>query len=81
MKLPATSIRFGPLWLAPGITRVNLLTKFWTAFISIVMLSGASILQGYLLTEHLGITRSQQGMVSGEIGFWVEIAVILLEKT
>jgi len=78
MNAPADSVRFGPLWLAPGITRVNVLTKFWTAFISIAMLSGASILQGYLLTEHLGIPRSQQGTVSGEIGFWVEIVAILL---
>jgi MFS family permease len=78
MNAPADSARFGPLWLAPGITRVNVLTKFWTAFVSIAMLSGASILQGYLLTEHLGIPRSQQGTVSGEIGFWVEIVAILL---
>jgi MFS family permease len=78
MDAPATNQRLGPIWLAPGITRVNLLTKFWAAFVSIVMLSGASILQGYLLTEHLNIPRSQQGTVSGEISFWVEIVAILL---
>jgi len=70
--------RLGPIWLAPGITPANALTKFYTAFVAIAMLSGASILQGYILTEHLNIPRGQQGTVSGEISFWVEIVAIFL---
>ena len=72
------SIRFGPLWLAPGITRTNVLTKFFTAFVSVAMLSGGPILTGYLLTEHLGIPRGQTGTIAGELSFWVEIVAILL---
>jgi len=78
MNSPETSLRLGPIWLAPGITRVNVLTKFWTAFVTIAMLSGASLLLAYLLTEHLGIPRAQQGTVSGELSFWVEVVAILL---
>jgi MFS family permease len=78
MEAPVVNLRFGPIWLAPGITRVNVATKFVAAFVSIAMLSGASILQGYILTEHLNIPRGQQGTVSGEISFWVEIVAILL---
>jgi len=78
VESPATNQRIGPIWLAPGVTRINALTKFWAAFVSIAMLAGASILQGYLLTEHLHIPRGQQGTVSGEISFWVEIVAILL---
>ena len=78
MSTPAASIQFGPIWLSPGITRTNAITKFWTAFVTVAMLSGSSILQGYILTEHLDIPRSQQGTVSGEISFWVEIVAILL---
>lgn len=70
--------RLGPLWLAPGVTRGHVLTKFWATFVTISLLSGASILQGYILTEHLNIPRGQQGTVSGEISFWVEIVAILL---
>jgi MFS family permease len=78
MEAPVMNQRLGPLWLAPGISRLNVLTKFWAAFVSIAMLSGASILQGYILTEHLNIPRGQQGTVSGQISFWVEIVAILL---
>lgn len=78
MSEPETSLRIGPIWLAPGITRVNVLTKWWTAFVTIAMLSGASLLLAYLLTEHLNIPRPQQGTVSGELSFWVEVVAILL---
>ncbi|MGI9341746.1 MAG: MFS transporter, partial [Gammaproteobacteria bacterium] len=78
MSTPETSLRVGPIWLAPGVTRVNVWTKWWAAFVTIALLSGSSLLQGYLLTEHLGIPRGQQGTVSGEISFWVEIVAILL---
>ncbi len=72
------SIKFGPVWLAPGITRVNVTTKFFTAFVSVAMLSGLPILSNYLLTEHLGIPRGQTGTVAGELSFWGEIVAILL---
>jgi MFS family permease len=72
------SVRFGPLWLAPGITRTNVVTKFFTAFVSVAMLSGGSILTAYLLTEHLGIPRGQVGTVAGELSFWVELVAIFL---
>jgi len=78
MAAPAVNLRFGPIWLSPGITRINVLTKFWAAFITVAMLSGASILQGYILTEHLHIPHNQQGTVSGAISFWVEVVGILL---
>ena len=72
------SVRFGPLWLAPGITRINVITKFFTAFVSVAMLSGGPILTGYLLTEHLGIPRGQTGTIAGELSFWVELVAIFL---
>lgn len=78
METPVVNQRLGPIWLAPGVTRGNVLTKFWVTFVTIAMLSGASILQGYILTEHLHIPRGQQGTVSGEISFWVEVVAILL---
>lgn len=78
MNRQTDSIKFGPLWLAPGITRGNVLTKFFTAFVSVAMLSGMPILSNYLLTEHLGIPRGQTGTIAGELSFWGEIVAILL---
>lgn len=72
------TVYFGPIALAPGITRTNVSSKFFFAFITIAMLSGMSLLQPYVLTEHLGIPRGQQGTVSGDLSFWTEIVAILL---
>ena len=66
------------LELAPGITWLNVNTKFFCAFIGVTMLAGASMLQSYLLTAHLGIPRGEQGTISGDISMWVEVAAILL---
>ena len=70
--------RFGPIDLAPGIRPVNVTTKLWAAFIGVAMLSGISFLQGYVLTEHLNVPRGQQGTVSGDLSFWVEVVALLL---
>ena len=73
-----TTNYFGPIALAPGITRANVSAKLFTAFITIAMLSGMSFLQGYILTEHLNIPRSQQGTISGDLSFYTEIVALLL---
>lgn len=70
--------RLGPIFLAPGISRLNVITKLYTSFVAIAMLTGVSFLQAYLLTEHLGIPRSQQGTVSGNLSFWTEIIAIFM---
>ena len=68
----------GPVKLAPGITRMNAVTKLYASFITIAMLTGMNFLQGYVLTEHLGIPRGQQGTLSGNLSLWTEIVAILL---
>ncbi len=77
-SVPDTSERLGPIYLAPGITRLNVSAKLFASFVSIAMLSGMSFLQGYILTEHLQIPRSQQGTISGDLAFWTEILALLL---
>lgn len=42
------------------------------------MLTGMTFLQGYILTEHLGIPRAQQGKLTGDLQFWTEIVAVLL---
>jgi MFS family permease len=78
MTPPRKLYRFGPIDLAPGIRPVHVVTKLYVAFIGVAMLSGIAFLQSYVLTEHLHIPRGQQGTVSGDLSFWVEIVAILL---
>ncbi len=68
----------GPVELAPGITRMNAVTKLYASFITVAMLTGMNFLQGYVLTEHLGVPRGQQGTLSGDLSLWTEIVAILL---
>jgi MFS family permease len=70
--------RFGPIWLSPGISRTNVITKLYASFIGVAMLTGMSFLQAYILTEHLQIPRGQQGTVSGDLTFWTEVVAIIL---
>lgn len=80
MTQPATPAggKFGPIWLAPGVTTRHVLTKFYSNFLTIGMLTGMSFLQGYVLTEHLGVPRSQQGRIVGDLQFWTEVVAIIL---
>ena len=78
MAQPQELYRFGPIDLAPGIRPVHVVTKLYAAFVGVAMLSGISFLQGYILTEHLHIPRGQQGTISGDLSFWVEVVAILL---
>jgi MFS family permease len=78
MKTGVETESFGPIQLAPGVSRRHLFVKLFVAFVSIVMLSGVPLLNGYLLTEHLNLPRGQQGTVTGDLSFWVEVVAIFL---
>jgi len=54
------------------------MTNFYASFVTIGMLTGMSFLSGYILTEHLHIPVAEQGGLTGDLGFWSEIVVILL---
>ncbi len=57
----------GPIQLAPGVQPRHVLAKLFVAFVAIAMLSGVSLLNAYLLTEHLHLPRGQQGAVTGDL--------------
>lgn len=71
------SVRLGPVELMPGVTRLNALTKLGASCTTIAALTGMSILQGYILIEHLNIPRAEQGTVSGDLSFWTEVIMLL----
>jgi len=76
-----TGIRFGPrrlnLWLAPGVSRLNVYTLLFGSFFGIVMMSFVNASQPYLFTEVLRIPAAEQGPLAGHLTFVAEIVVIL----
>lgn len=68
--------RLGPIQLAPGVTRGNVLTLVATMFFLGIMVPYINFAQPFILTEHLGIPRERQGVVSGDLAFWTEIVLI-----
>jgi len=74
---PTSGARLGPIELMPGISRANAATKLYASWVTIAALTGMSLLQGYILTEHLDIPRSEQGTLSGDLSFWTEIVMLL----
>lgn len=74
---PATATKsIGPIKLAPGVEPRHVAVKLFVAFVGVAMLSGVPLLNGYLLAEHLNLPRGQQGTVTGDLSFWVEVVAI-----
>jgi len=78
METAAATRSLGPIQLAPGVRPAHVVAKLFIAFIGIAMMSGVPLLNGYLLTEHLHLPRGQQGAVTGDLSFWVEIVALCL---
>lgn len=70
--------RFGPVWLMPGVSGVNASAFLLASFIGIGFLTFINIGQAYILNEHLGIPRSEQGVITGNLAFFSEIVVLSL---
>jgi MFS family permease len=70
--------RFGPVWLAPGVSAGNMWTLLYGAFFTIGLLTFIGVGTPYVLTAVLRIPADQQGTVSGNLVFWTEITAILL---
>jgi MFS family permease len=70
--------KIGPIVLAEGISTFNFVTFLYASFIAIGLLTGMSFLQAYILQEHLGIPRSQQGSITGLLGLTSESIAIPL---
>lgn len=70
------SSKVGPISLADGIKPTHVYTQLYAAMITIATVSGMSILQAYILREHLGVSPRMMGSVSGNLAFWTEIAAL-----
>jgi len=70
--------KFGPIWLAPGVSKGNMWTLMYAAFFTIGLLTFVGIGTPYVLNAVLKIPAEEQGVVSGNLVFWTEITSILM---
>ena len=72
------SRRFMGLNLAGAAGPANMVTYYWACLVGILLYTFTPQMQPYLLTEFLHIPEHEQGVVSGDLAFWGEIAIILM---
>lgn len=70
--------KWGPIWLAPGISRLNMWTLIYAAFFTIGLLTFVGVGTPYVLSANLHIPPEQQGVLTGNLVFWTEIVAILM---
>jgi MFS family permease len=78
MAETATTARLGPIIWSPGISRGNGFALIAAAFFLGIVSPYINFAQPYILSEHLGIPKAEQGGVSGDLAFWTEIILISL---
>jgi len=68
---------FFKLGLEPGVTKFNMGTYILATILSMVILTFTAQAQAHILTEVLNIPESTQGSISGQIGFVMEVIIML----
>jgi MFS family permease len=72
------SLKWGPIALTPGITRLNASALMFASFITIGFMIFINIGNTYVLNTNLGIPRAEQGAVTGILLIVNEIALLFL---
>jgi len=73
-----SGIKFGPFWIRPGLTRLNVAAVMFGSFSTVAMIVVMSIMQPYILTEIVNIPFNEQGTVTGRLHLLQELVTILL---
>ena len=77
MNLPLEGLRFGPIRLSPGISRLNASAFMFASFITIGFMIFINIGNTYVLNETLGIPKEEQGAVTGMLLVVNEIILLI----
>ena len=75
--IPGTA-KLGPLWLMPGVGRINAVSFFAVALINNVIFSFVHYMQPYVFEVQLLIPDDQQGVLVGNLTVMQEIIVIAM---
>lgn len=78
MATETKGIVFGRVELHRGVSRLNMSAFYFSAFITICLLSFVNLVQPYLLTEVLKVPLAEQGNVTGTVLFWHEFVIIFI---
>jgi len=70
-------IKLGPIWMVPGVSRLNANIFVFAAYMTIGLLVYNSIGVPYLLQQNLGVSPSEQGRIVGDLQFLSEIILLL----
>ena len=73
-----TGLKFGPLWMVPGVKPLHLFGIFFASFFGIASMSFINTSQPYILTEILGVPLSEQGGIAGNLTIIQEIVLLCL---
>ena len=76
MMSDTSSVRFGPVRLAPGISKLNAWTFLFAAFACVALNSFVSIIMPYILNVNIGLPTGEQGRVAGDLVFYGELVLI-----
>jgi MFS family permease len=76
--IDTAGIRFGPFWLAPGISKANALTLFYATFANVLMITFLNFLQPYLLNDVIGVAPERQGVLTGTLNLVQELVALAL---
>lgn len=74
----AHAVRFGPVLLAPGISKLNAWAFLFAAFAGVALNSFVSIIMPYILNVNIGLPTGEQGRVAGDLVFYGELVLISL---
>ena len=68
--------KLGPIYLMPGVQRINALSFFPVALLNTSVFAFMNFMQPYVLEQHLGIAKQIQGVVVGSITTMQELIIL-----
>lgn len=71
------ALRYGPLKLSTGTSRLNMTAYYWLALTSIMIFTFVPAVQAALLGAIIGVPKDDQGAVVGIAGLVAEIVLVL----
>ena len=77
-KADRSGRRFGPIWLVPGVSLLNMWAFSFAAFTTIGLLTFVASATPYVLNANLGIPVTEQGQYTGDLQFLNGIIMILV---
>ena len=71
-------LKLGPVWLMPGVSYRHVSCLLVASLMTIGLVTIVGHANPYILTEHLGVPKDQQGTVVGNLTFYAELVILAL---